>query len=170
MPTITMQFNFSRVSSDGANHVDYADFEVECGLESEIEDMSDSMLSDLNDDLADGEEEWVFDEFEVDGSDDDFACPTAFDDLDDYAEYIERCEKHGEAYVLRYEDIGHFDFDDQYNGCWSSEEDWGQNTLDEFFDVPDFLTHYIDIEKWTRDALMDYSVYEGDDGFHIFRD
>lgn len=170
MATITIKFNFSHDSNDGASHSDHGDLEVEGGLMSDIDDMANDILSDLNEGLEDDEEEWVFDEFEVADSDADLASPSAFDDLDDYAEYIEKCEKHGEGYVLRYEDIGHFDFDDQYNGCWSSEEEWGQNMLDDCFDVPDFLTHYIDIEKWTRDALMDYSVYEGDDGFYIFRD
>lgn len=169
MATITLSFNFSRESSDGASHSDNVHFEAESGLVDNANDKADELLDALNSDLEDGEDEWVFDEFEIDDYDDDFADPYSFSDLDDYAEYIEKCEKHGEAYVLRYEDIGDFDFDDQYSGSWDCVEDWGQETLDSLHKVPDYLENYIDIERWTSDALMDYSTYEGSDGVHIFR-
>lgn len=170
MDTITIQFNFSHESSDGASHFDIADFEVESGLVSEIDDKADELLDALNTDLEDGDEEWVFDEFEVSDYDNDFADPFGFSDLDDYAEYAEKCEEHGEAYVLRYEDIGDFDFDDQYNGCWSSAEEFCRDLVEGTSDIPDHLANHIDWESYAGAVMMDYSEYVGGDGVHIFRD
>lgn len=170
MATITLDFNFSRDSSDGASHSDNADFDVETGMVSDVDDKADELLDALNTDLADGEEEWVFDEFIVGDYDDDYADPDGFSDLDEYAEYIEQCEEHGEAYVLRYADIGEHDFNDGYNGCWSSAEEFVQNMIEDCYDIPGFLKNYIDWESYASDVMMDYSEYDGSDGTHIFRD
>ncbi len=166
MPTITIKFSFSRTDED---HFDYCNFEVEGGLLGDIDDCKDDMLSDLNS-LVDDAEEWVFDEFDIDVSDEDFAEPTNFNDLDDYAEYVEKCKEHGEGYRLRYDDIGEFNFNDQYNGCWGSEEDFIQDLCESCYETPDWLEGYIDWERITRDYMMDYSSYEGSDGIHIFRE
>lgn len=167
MATITLSFNFSRDSSDVSSHSDNADFEVEVGLGDEISDKADDLLDVLN---SDGGDEWVFNEFEIDDFDDDFADPSSFADLDDYAEYIEKCKEHGEAYVLRYEDIGDFDFSDSYNGCWDTAENFVQNMIEDCYEIPDHLACHIDWESYAQDVMMDYSEYEGSDGLHIFRD
>ena len=170
MATITLSFNFSRDAGDVSSRSDNADFDVESGLVSEIDDKADELLDALNSDLEDGGEKWVFNESEVDDYDDDFADPSGFADLDDYAEYIEKCEEHGEAYVLRYEDIGDFDFDDQYNGCWDSAEDFVQDMIEGCYSIPDHLASHIDWESYARDVMMDYSDYDANDGLHIFSD
>jgi len=167
MATIEIRFNFSRGFEF---HTDCDEFEVDSGLEMTIDDRMDEMLSALNEDLADDEDEWEFDELEIECYDDDFADPADFSNFDAYGEYVEKCEEHGEGYRLRFDDIGLFDFNDQYNGCWRSEEEFGYHLIDECYDIPDFLAGYIDYEKWTRDVMMDYSSYAGDEGIHIFRD
>ncbi len=170
MPTITLSFNFSRESSDGASHSDNADFEVITGMLSDVDDKADEFLDALNSDLGDGDEPWLFDEFEIDDFDDDYADPSSFSDLDDYAEYIEKCEEHGEAYVLRYEDIGDFDFNDQYNGCWDTAASFVQNMIEDCYEIPSHLALHIDWDSYAQDIMMDYSEYEGNEGLHIFRD
>ena len=167
MATIEIKFNFSR---GGETHSECADFEVDSLLESTLTDHADEALEALNDNDEGNEGEWDFDEWEVECYDDDFADPGDFTDLDDYGAYVELCEKHGEGYRLRYNDVGEHNFEDQYNGCWDSEEAFGEHLIDECYDIPDFLKSYVDYEKWTRDLMMDYSSYEGSDGTHIFRD
>lgn len=157
MVTITLVFQFvrgSRVSKDFRFHSDTADFEVETGLVSETEDKADELLDALNADLEYSAEKWAFDDYEVDDYDDDFADPSGFSDLDDYAKYIEKCEEHGEAYVLRYEDIGDFDFNDQYNGCWDSAENFVQDMIESCYSIPDHLTCHIDWESYAQDVMM----------------
>lgn len=169
MDPITLIFNFVCNSKDSKDCFKTADFEAEGGLLDDIADKADELVDALNADLDDGEEEWVFDDFEVDDFDDAFADPTGFSDLDDYAEYAEKCEEHGEAYVLRYEDIGDFEFNDSYSGCWDSAEDFVQDMIEGCYEIPDHLTCHIDWESYARDIMMDYSEYEGNEGLHIFR-
>jgi antirestriction protein len=166
MPTIEIKFNFSR---DNESHSDCVDFEVDSLLESTITDHADDLLEALNSD-ANYKDEWDFDEWEVECYDDDFADPAEFSDLDDYGEYVEACEKHGEGYRLRYADVGEFNFEEQQQGCWDSEKEFVQHLLDECYDVPDFLVGHIDMESLARDWMMDYSSYEGGEGTHIFRE
>lgn len=167
MPTITIKFSFSRTDEDS---FDYCDFEIESGLLGDIDNCSDDLLSDLNSLVADDEEKWVFDEFDTDAYDEDFAPPTDFDDLDMYAGYVALCEEHGEGYHLRYDDIGEFNFDDQYNGCWHTEEEFIQDLCEGCYEIPEWCAGYIDWERVARDFMMDYSSYQGSDGIHIFRD
>lgn len=170
MATIDIRFDFSRDNDGHEDHSDIHEFEVESGLLSFIDEYKDDSLSDLNTLLEDGETEWEFDEWEVNSSDDDLASPSSFDDLDAYAEYVEECEEHGEGYRLRYDDIGEFNFQDSYNGCWNSEEEFVQDLVESCYDIPDFLNGHIDWESMTRDYMMDYTTYEGIEGNHIFRD
>lgn len=170
MATISLSFNFSRNVGNVSSHFDNADFDIETGMLSDVDDKAGELLQALNSDLEDGEDEWVFDEFEINDYDDDFACPSGFSDLNEYAEYIELCEKHGEAYVLRYADIGDFDFDDSYNGCWDSAADFFQDMIEGCYSIPYHLVNYIDWESYASDGMMDYSEYDGRNGIHIFRD
>jgi len=115
--------------------------------------------------------EFELDDREVITYDTDYADPSDFDDLNEYGEYVEKCDEHGDGYRLRYADIGDFDFDDQYNGCWNSEEEFVEELYTECNDIPDHLRFYIDWEKLTRDFMMDYSSYEANDGLvYIFCD
>jgi len=149
MATISIDFLADDV------HVDCDDFEVSTGVESDIVDRMDELECNS---------------WEISDWDDDYPDPSDFSDLDEYAEIVDKIDEHGEAYYLRWQDIGDFDFDDQYNGCWGSEEEFAQDLCESCYDIPDFLCHYIDWEKWARDVMMDYSSYEASDGYHIFRD
>ena len=150
-------------SDDGCYQSEFADFEVDNYLEAAIDDW----LCDYN---AESEFEWEIDYRFVEEYDTDYDDPDNFSDLDEYGEYIEKCEEHGEAYQLRYADIGDHCFEDSYEGCWSSEEEFVQNLYEETGGIPDNLWCYIDWEHLARDVLMDYSCYEGVEGTHIFRD
>jgi len=101
--------------------------------------------------------------------DDDYPDPRNFDNLNEYAEIVGKINEYGEAYRLRYDDVGDFDFEDEYNGCWEDEDDFAREIIDECHDIPDFMQCYIDWENWARDIMMDYSSYEGTAGTHIFR-
>jgi len=142
-------------------------FDVCEDLETDIE----QFVEDYNADLDEDASEFELDDREVVTFDTDYADPFDFDDLNEYGEYVEKCDEHGDGYRLRYADIGDFDFDDQYNGCWNSEEEFVEELYTECNDIPDHLQFYIDWEKLTRDFMMDYSSYEANDGLvYIFRD
>jgi len=106
-------------------------------------------------------------------------CPDSTEDwddfgglanLDDWGEYIEKVEEFGEAFVLRHNDWSGHDDLDNYEGCWSSEEEFVQNLVEDCYniDLPSFVS--VDWEHTARDVMMDYSSYEGDEGYHIFRE
>jgi len=150
-------------SDDGRYQSEFAEFEVTSYLSGAIDDW----LCDYN---AESQYEWEIADIDVDDYDNDYADPDDFSSLDEYGEYIEQCEEHGEAYQLRYADIGDHCFEDEYQGCWNSEEEFVQHLYDETGDIPANLWGYIDWEYLTRDTMMDYSSYLGDEGYHIFRD
>jgi len=166
MPTIEIRFYFSRGEKTCS---ECAEFEVEGALLSGIDDRKDELLFDLNADLDDDEFPWDFDEFEVGYIDLDYANPAEFSDLDKYAEYVEACELHGEGYRLRYADIGEHNFQDEYNGCWSDEEEFAQQQYEDIYGSDNPLYSYVDWERYARDLMMDYSSYDGSEGTHIFR-
>ena len=151
-------------NTEGACVTKFAEFEVTPYLDGAIDDW----IEDYN--VINSEDKWEVVDKCIDYYDDAYADPSDFGSLDEYGEYVEKCEEHGEAYVLRYEDIGDFDFDDQYRGCWNSEEDFVQDLWEQCMEVPDNLWGYIDWESVTRDTMMDYSSYDGSEGCHIFSD
>ena len=168
MATVTIEFTFS----DGHNEVE--DFEGTGSVYDEIVERAKETAEERSDDSGEDVEcdEWrIIDE---DCSDytgqqgtSDFGGE---EDLNEWGEYSERVEEHGEAFVLRYDDwCGHEGLDN-YEGCWASEEEFVQNLCEECcgIELPSYI--YIDWERTARDIMMDYSSYEGDEGFHIFRD
>lgn len=146
------------------------DFEVESGLEQAIEQYAEEWVDELNVEKSEDEDDWELDGWEIVEHDYEFDDPGDFSDLDEYADFVEACEEHGEGYRLRFQDVGEHNFEDEYQGCYDSEEDFVQGLLDDCYDVPDFLNGYIDLGKLSNDWMMDYSVYSGNDGLHIFRD
>lgn len=136
-------------------------------LLSTVKSRADELLDDLN---ADDDDEWSLVEFTVEGYDGDFADPDDFSDLDEYGEYAEKVEEHGEAYHLRYEDIGDNRFEEQYHGCWDDIEDFVRHEVTECHGIPSWVESYIDWERMARDHMMDYSSYDGNEGTHIFSD
>jgi antirestriction protein len=167
MPTITVAFNFSR--GDETQSVE-RDIDASGSVEHDIDAYSGDIYDELNPGETGEDGTWEFDEYEVTDWDDDYADPAGFSDLDEYGEYTDMCDEHGEGYRLRYEDIGDFEFDDSYEGCWASAEEFVQERCEDCHDIPDFLAGHIDWESLARDWMMDYSEYMGDDGIHIFRD
>lgn len=170
MTTVTIHFDFSD-DSDDCN-----DFDASSGLLGEIADYAEEMAEAKSEDCGSPVELDSWEVWETDlGCDgqkdfDDFGGK---EDLDDWGEYCESVEEYGEAFILRNEDID--DCVDKYGltnyeGCWASGEEFVQSFYSECFEIPDHLEFYIDWEKLTRDAMMDYSSYEGDDGYHIFHD
>ena len=114
---------------------------------------------------------------DVDGFRDDSEVLAYFEgvtfDLADLDSFAEDCEEYGEAFELRYFDLGGIDrrdFEDQYQGCFDSTECFARDLVDNCYEVPEHLKFYINYESWARDLMMDYSAYEGDAGVHIFRD
>jgi len=58
------------------------------------------------------------------------------------------------------------DFDEAYQGEYSSDEDFVEQLLEDCGDIPKLPNYvYIDWEKTTRDVMMDYSESNG----HYFR-
>ena len=170
MATIEIKFTFC--NGDDIE-TEKQDFEVSGSLQYDIDAYADDRIEELDDESDDEDADYLCDDKEVSFWDDDYPNPSDFSDLDDYGLMVELIDEHGEGFKLRYEDIGDLDGDDfrnSYNGCWSSEAEFAENYCDDCMEIPDNLKSYFDYEKFARDLLMDYSVYEGDDGFHIFSD
>lgn len=165
---LEIRFNFSRDDqvSDCTEEFDI----FSSTLEDDINDRAEELLDDLNEDSG---VEWKFDGFEVESYDGDCADPNDFDNLNEYGEYVGNVELHGEAYVMRYEDIGEHDFDDSFAGTFDSPGDWAEEFVSDCYDLrhlPDFLKSNINWENVADDLRMDYSEYEGSEGYHYFRD
>jgi len=164
MSTVTIHYDFSD-DSDVSN-----EFEASSGLLDYIAEYAEEMAEAKSEDSGN---ETTFERWEVFETELDFVEQRDWDDfdnLDDWGEYCDLVEEHGEAFVLRNNDWnGHEDLDN-YNGCWRSEEEFARHCYEECYLIPDHLQFYIDWEKVARDMMMDYSSYEGDDGYHIFRD
>ena len=164
MATITIDFEFSDGSTDSA------DFEATGGLVADITSYQDDLVDELNEDSDEEIECTGYEVSDWDTDHDGQQSPNDFADLDEWADYCDLVDQHGEAYILRFADIGDHDFEDEYNGCWASAEEFVKNFIEGCYEIPCFFDHYIDWEKVTRDFMMDYSEYTGYDGVHIFRD
>ena len=162
---ITVQFNFTK---DGGK-IDFTrDIDPAC-------DNLDGIIEDLVDEVADdnecGEDEgWDFADFKVIDWDDDYTDPSDFSDLKEYGRFAEKVDQHGEAYALRYDDIGEHDFDEQYNGEWDDEGSFAESIVEDCYgiDVPSWVV--IDWDATANNLMMDYSSYDGGKGVYIFRD
>lgn len=143
---------------------------ADSALESTIGERANELLDELNDGIDNPDEMYTYIDYTIDDYDGDFANPSNFTDLDEYGEYAEKVEEHGEAYHLRYEDIGDNRFDEQYRGCWDDIEDFVRHEVESCHDIPSWVEHYIDWERMARDHMMDYSSYDGNEGTHIFSD
>lgn len=157
---ITIGFTFKNIEN-GLLVKETADFFPTSTLETDIDDYAEQWTSEQ-------EEDYELVDTEVVDFDNDYADPDDFNSLEEYGEYADGCEKYGEAFKLRFEDVTDPDMD-EYEGCWDDEEAFVKHIAEECMEIPDNLWGYIDWEKLTRDIMMDYSVYEGDEGVHIFR-
>ena len=170
MPEIEIEMLFLR---SGDDCIELVDFEAEGDLVDTITTCGKEMAQEKNDEIHPEDEctdKYEYVGFKVYDYDKEIAKPSEFDNLNEYAEYCEKVEEHGEAFVMRYQDIGEHNFDDEYVGTYDDEEDYGHQCLDDCGDVPDHIRIYIDIEKYTSDLLIYHSSYEGSQGFHIFQD
>ena len=151
MATITIKFIWTSITEEET-------FELDGCVENSIEDFIDERE-------CEGQEIIV-----IDIENDDDADADDFSDLNEFGVYAEKVEKFGEAYALRYTDIGvDFDFNDEYQGEWRTVDAFTQNLLDDY-EIPEHLVCYIDYNKWSRDIMMYYSEYSSANGYYIFRD
>jgi len=158
-------------TSDGTHEFKEEFDPADSSLQSTVDTWIEEKCEELTDDLDEGECEYTFEEYTVHDYDSEWADPSNFSDLDDYGEYAELVEEFGEAYHLRYEDVGEITksgFEDHYRGSFNTEEEWAEETYSELYEIPDHLKSHIDWESVARELAMDYAVYEGDDAFHIF--
>lgn len=165
MARINIRFNYSNGDSDTE------EFEADGGLEYMILNRSEELVAEINYDLEEDADKVDFEDWEVISTELDYNDQRDYDDFDDldaWGEYCENIDIHGEGYMLRSNDIGEFSFENEYRGCWSSEEEFAQEQVESCGDIPDHLKCYINWEEYARDIMMDYSSYEGNDGFHIF--
>jgi antirestriction protein len=177
MASVEIEFEFS----DGSSEIQH--FDGCSGVGGEVADYADDRAAELSAEAADlaaetsgdkDPDEITCDGWSIAGSDcsdyEDMEEPDGFDDLDEWGEYCDLVEKHGEAFVLRHADwSGHEDLDG-YHGCWASEEEFAQNLYDDCIGGDNSMYCYIDWERYARDVMMDYSSYEGSEGIHIFSD
>lgn len=173
MTTIKVKFNLSNGKSDLDGHDEEHEFEVFDGLEGEVDDKGNEICDDCSDN-GDDDDDWHYDGYEVtEYDDDDYPDPDGFDNLDTYAQFVELIDKLGEAYRLRYDDIGELTesaFNDSYNGCHESMAAYAESFFDDHYEIPDFLVGHVDWDSVAKDFGMDYSEYQGSEGVHIFRD
>jgi antirestriction protein len=180
MSFITITFHFNTV--DGSDvEKDDAEFDVDGALnvEDDIHTHAEEWVDDANTDMNDGVEgaaEWEYTGYKLTAFDEDYGDPADFGDtsksgtLNDYAEFANKVIEHGIAYRLRHDDIGDFEFDDEYQGMWDCAEDFVQNLIEDCFDLNIPACLHVDWELTARDVMMDYSEYDDSSGMvHIFR-
>jgi antirestriction protein len=163
MEMIKIRFDFSRDDriQGFTGSFDAADSSLQTTVEEEQE-----RLVELN-------ENWAFDGYEIVDYDKDFASPDNFDNLDDYGEYAENVEEYGNAFHMRWDDLGSLDerqFLDSYRGSFKDSAEYARSRADSCGDVPEHLERYIDWETYGDDLLNDCSQYEDDGGIHVFDD
>jgi len=112
---------------------------------------------------------WCYTGYTLDSYDTDFASPSDFNNLDDYAEYIGKCEVHGEGYTLCHADVGDFDFDALSEGCYETEEQFVQEAFERHGSIPDHAIPFIDWDEVEKTIMQDYVAYEGNEGVHVFQ-
>ena len=168
---LTIRFHFTRNEETKEFTHEFDSFTDSLG--DDVDSWADDKLDELNDDLDDdSDDDWEFQLHEVFDYDDEFADPDSFSDLNDYGEYAELVEEHGEAYHYRYQDTGcdGRQFQEDYQGCWASAGEYAEHYCDDCMDIPSGVKPYFDYDKFAGDLMMDYSEYEGTDGIHIFCD
>ena len=169
MATVTIEFEFT----DGST--DQSDFEADGLLVAAITEYADDAVEALNEDFDEDDEDaeeidlvgWHVVDVDYDHADQ--QGPDDFKDLDAWGEYCEECDKHGNAYCLRYADVGDNDFEEDYCGCFDSFEDYARQFVDDCYNLDGPLASYFDYERFASDLEMDYSTYEDSDGVHVFR-
>lgn len=171
---LTVRFNFSRGEDTHTETEDYCVFDDTLG--DGVDQDAKDKLDDLNSDLDDYEDQWEFDEFEVEDWDDDYNSPDDFADLNEYGGYAELIEKHGEAFHLWYDNCGDCTesyFLDCYAGLYDSEESFAQQFVSDHYmsdDIPSIIESNIDWEGVASDLGHDHTFIEGSEGTHVFRD
>ena len=167
MSSVRIKFEFS----DGSAETE--DFEGCDGVLGDVEIRAEEMACDKNMEIEEDGDEVECDGWSVYGTLDtdypDEADCTEFDDLDEWGRYCDNVDQHGEAYVLRYADVGEYGHDDDYVGCYGCFQEYAEELFDDCMDCPDNLRQYICMESWAKDLSYDYSEYEGSEGVHVFR-
>lgn len=167
MADVTIKFTLSN------GYEELETFEANSGLILDIEDYIDDYVDNLNSELEEGEEEVTCDGWEVDDYCVDYADqqgPEDFNDLDDWGEYCEDCDEFGNAYCLRYADVGENNFQDEYVGCFDSFLEFATDYINNNYNLDNFVKNYFDYDSFANDLSMEYSSYDDRDGCHIFRD
>lgn len=100
-------------------------------------------------------------------------------DLDELVDLVDALEEHGEAFGIFYRIAGDLDtakehFEDAYQGEWSSEQDFAEDSIGDCYDlsdVPDFIKYHIDWAGIARDLFIsDYTSERMDNGkLAVFR-
>lgn len=176
MAMVTLQFTFSRC---GNKETVCEEFDTDCHSEFDFDDFATEWCKEANADLededddSDDSDEWELDDWSYCEWDEDYGDPNAWSDWDEYVTFCNNVDEFGEAFRLRYEDVGEItriEFQDSFWGEFNSLEEWAQSYYEDCYEIPDHLANYIDWEAVASDLSMEFSVYEGGRGVFIFRD
>ena len=91
-----------------------------------------------------------------------------YPDLEKVIEVAEIVEEHGfnkiNAFLEIYsiEDLDNFE--ESYNGEWSSFQDYAEDFFDSCYEVPENISNYIDYEAFARDLSYDYNEVDNPSG------
>ena len=162
---LTVKFTLTRKDETIVKTATFSHYSDSLGYD--VREHGDNLADELDDiDCNEHPEDWEVTDISVTAYDTDYKNPTDFDNLDDYGKYAAGIEKHGEAYHLRYDDIGESNFSDEYVGCHTNFGDYAWSIAEE----SGYTDRYFDLEAYASDLQHDYSTYQGSDGCHIFRD
>lgn len=170
MADVAIAFIFKNSINDETWSVEES-FDATEGFESDV----DEFIQQWIDDNSDGEEsDYELEDYNYSEWDDEYGDPTDWETHNEYGEYVDLIDEHGQGFRLRFEDIGTYDsqqFQDEYEGEWHSEEEFAQNLFESLYDIPDHLANHIDWDSVTSEVMRAYSSYQDDNGtIHIFRD
>lgn len=122
----------------------------------DVEDIEEEIKKMLKESPMENAEEWEIHDSEGFGD-----VKTKKMSLDEISRLAKGIEEHGEAFAAFFEntydiDEAESEFEEAYEGEYSSEEDFAYELMNEIYDIPEFLKSYIDYEKVARDLMMDY--------------
>lgn len=118
--------------------------------------------------------EWVVHEF-----DDEFQPVLDSTDPEVWAAWAEAFEEHGDAILKFWSDVLGFtyctdvdevlkDFDNAYQGEYSSRGDWARDSIDSYYTLEGPLKDYFDYDKYARDCELDGMTFIDADNGNVF--
>jgi len=133
------------------------------GIQSDV----DKLLAESTEEPA---EEWAIHDFDLGG-----AHIDEWERFETVATLARLLREHGEVAAAVWNDMGNLEdtinkLEEDYAGSFDEVSDWAYEFMHDTMEIPGYLDHYIDYERFGRDMELggDINAYRVDGEFHIF--